>query len=431
MPGPFHTEKVRAVLSDAKAARSDVLVLGGGIIGLSTGLVLQSLGLRVTILMEHSPRQLPGEPQRPLIATGYAMASAYPHNLRVRDLLGVSDASQAVLRQLHADYAKGNLKSGIYLYHMFEVFEQEPSAAPPLASRRRNFLAFDGYPQTIKESINPPVRPGANYIWGWSFDTYFADMPIYMQYLWSLFGERGGIAFLTDQFTVRDVTDACGSSRAVFNCLGLGAIAASNDFAPAVIMRGHQVLVENAPMLLTADDGLPICYNYSPTADIFPRADGTPEYVHFFPRSDGWVLGQTREPGQLDADDNWTGEEVLSPFIEIGGAKVPEPIVTLNETLLFEWKNAPLARNKMVARAGYRYYRDPDGIGVRLESEKVDETLVVHNYGHGGSGITMSWGCAIQSAALLFAADGDLKPRAAAYGSAFDEVIAKQLTYFM
>jgi D-amino-acid oxidase len=32
--------------------------------------------------------------------------------------------------------------------------------------------------------------------------------------------------------------------------------------------------------------------------------------------------------------------------------------------------------------------------GVRLELEDVDGRAVIHNYGHGGSGFTVSWGCA-------------------------------------
>jgi glycine/D-amino acid oxidase-like deaminating enzyme len=40
---------------------------------------------------------------------------------------------------------------------------------------------------------------------------------------------------------------------------------------------------------------------------------------------------------------------------------------------------------------GLRPYR-PSGFVVR--AEKLDDTLVIHNYGHGGGGITLSWGTA-------------------------------------
>lgn len=41
--------------------------------------------------------------------------------------------------------------------------------------------------------------------------------------------------------------------------------------------------------------------------------------------------------------------------------------------------------------AGLRPFR-PSGFVVR--AEKLDRKLVVHNYGHGGAGITLSWGTA-------------------------------------
>lgn len=39
--------------------------------------------------------------------------------------------------------------------------------------------------------------------------------------------------------------------------------------------------------------------------------------------------------------------------------------------------------------------------GPRLEVERFGETTVVHNYGHGGSGWSLSWGCADEVAALV------------------------------
>ena len=38
---------------------------------------------------------------------------------------------------------------------------------------------------------------------------------------------------------------------------------------------------------------------------------------------------------------------------------------------------------------------------VRLEAEDVGGSRVVHCYGHGGAGVTLSWGCADEVAGLV------------------------------
>ena len=37
----------------------------------------------------------------------------------------------------------------------------------------------------------------------------------------------------------------------------------------------------------------------------------------------------------------------------------------------------------------------------RLEAETVEGAVVVHNYGHGGEGVMLSWGCAAEAVDLL------------------------------
>jgi D-amino-acid oxidase len=51
-------------------------------------------------------------------------------------------------------------------------------------------------------------------------------------------------------------------------------------------------------------------------------------------------------------------------------------------------------------RVGLRPFRKHN---VRLELEAA--TRVVHNYGHGGSGVTLSWGCAEEAADLVASLD--------------------------
>ncbi|MBS0648952.1 MAG: FAD-dependent oxidoreductase [Verrucomicrobia bacterium] len=49
-------------------------------------------------------------------------------------------------------------------------------------------------------------------------------------------------------------------------------------------------------------------------------------------------------------------------------------------------------------KAGLRPYRKT---GIRLESESYQDKLIIHDYGHGGSGISLSWGSARRSLQVL------------------------------
>jgi glycine/D-amino acid oxidase-like deaminating enzyme len=382
-----------------------VKVLGGGISGLTTAIVLQSFGYKVTIVTEHAAKQTVGAREYPRIPTEYAMASAYPHNLQVRNLQRVSDDSQTVFSHIFQSGSRG-----IDIYRIFEVYEDEPGKAA-LGASRMNFEIFDGTPEQLKTSIKPPARPGAEYLWGWVFDSYFADMPVYLGFLWEVFLERGNIEIKR----VLASELATEQAEVIVNCLGYDACSVFQDTAPASIVRGKQVFVPGAPPYKVA-------YNYTPKADCFTRGDGDPEYVHFFARSDGWILGQTREPGKFDEDGNWRGLAVRGRARDLSGVAIPDALLSLNDSILSGWLGVSTEGKELVGRVGYRYYRDSSDTGVRLESDDWQGKAVVHNYGHGGSGITMSWGCAIEVARIVNTLTS-LKSRDTAVGSDLAKLI--------
>jgi D-amino-acid oxidase len=47
---------------------------------------------------------------------------------------------------------------------------------------------------------------------------------------------------------------------------------------------------------------------------------------------------------------------------------------------------------------------------VRLEAEPRGDGLIVHDYGHGGAGVTLSWGCAEEVVALVLGQLGAMPP---------------------
>jgi len=84
-----------------------------------------------------------------------------------------------------------------------------------------------------------------------------------------------------------------------------------------------------------------------------------------------------------------------------GCAGRPKPAVTLPASPLRRLAPVEVLRSRVIRSiAGLRPYR-PEGFVVRAES--VGPQVVVHNYGHGGAGITLSWGTAEMAVELAWA----------------------------
>jgi D-amino-acid oxidase len=186
---------------------------------------------------------------------------------------------------------------------------------------------------------------------GYTFGTLVIDQSYYMPYLTSLLKSKWNVTFRQEKVDSLErflVTEGT-AYNVVVNCTGLGAgrlLGKPDDVYP---IRG-QVLRVKAPWMNSVV--------FWGTSYIIPNVDTV-------------VLGGTAQKGSYDttvsdADTKRIMDDVCGLF--------------------------PAMREANIERiwAGLRPGRTP----LRIESETRSNRLVVHNYGHGGSGITLAMGCA-------------------------------------
>jgi D-amino-acid oxidase len=199
------------------------------------------------------------------------------------------------------------------------------------------------------EIVEQPHVPGG-YASGWKYQTFFIDTPIFLPWLLQRFTAGGGVFVLLDEpFTSLEQL-AVLPADVVFNCTGLGARALCHD-TQVIPIKGQIALTDPQPGI-----------NWSISADGF----------YIYPRQYHTVLGGTAE---------W---QVNNEAVDLAAIDL---IIRGNRRIL------PQVRTDMIKKtyAGLRPYRTES---IRVESENVNGKHLVHNYGHGGAGLTLCWGSA-------------------------------------
>ena len=99
------------------------------------------------------------------------------------------------------------------------------------------------------------------------------------------------------------------------------------------------------------------------------------------------------------------GETIAIPQEGAPGqmCEVPTPLITLNRDIIRTLTGADVNELSLTAMTGYRHKRST----VRLESTADGARRIIHNYGHGGAGVTLSWSCALRAAVLTGAEAGE------------------------
>jgi D-amino-acid oxidase len=206
-----------------------------------------------------------------------------------------------------------------------------------------------------------PAELPAGYACGWRITTPVVSMPAYLSYLLARLERAGGTLRQAEFGSLAEAASQT-TAPAIVNCAGAGARRLVPD-PEVTVVRGQAVVVRN-----------------SGVEDFFIGVGDDPGDVsYYFPHGEVVVLGGTEEPG------NWNREPdpVTAERIQRRCAAL-EP--RLKDALVIEH------------RVGLRPVRP----SVRLEAEILGGgRRLLHNYGHGGAGVTLSWGCAADVAAVV------------------------------
>ena len=192
---------------------------------------------------------------------------------------------------------------------------------------------------------------------GYVVEVPLIETPVYMNYLVTWFKRLGGEIGQEEVSTIADLAE---NGRLIINCAGLGAKELAGDEGLYPI-RGQIIRVTAIADKTSFVDE----FSHKSLAYVVPRRDDT-------------IIGGTAEVGNwnLTADPQTAGE-ILSKCRELQPA--------LAEVEILEHV------------VGLRPGRDR----IRLGYESLgDSCAVIHNYGHGGAGFTLSWGCADEVTAL-------------------------------
>ncbi|KAG9590657.1 putative D-amino acid oxidase, partial [Aureobasidium melanogenum] len=341
---------------------SDYIILGAGVIGLTTALELRSRYPDSTITI--IARFLPGDRD----AT-YTSPWAGANWLSVATDNGRQESWDRITYLKFQHLAKRFAEVGVYDMPITAIYDSVIEEAGVL-SQGTNKIWYEELVGGVRMLERDELPQGAKF--GCDLKTFVVDTQVYLPWLQ---GEvkRQGIEIRRGMFdSIDELFTAFPSATAYFNCTGLGAYSLKGIEDKSVYpTRGQIMLVESPKTPMTR------MYFRSPQ-----RVNKDTTYV--FPRGphNGVVLGGVR------LDNDWSGDVDLE-FAE----DIKRRCCALAPEL-----GKPEDLKVIYHGVGLRPSRKG---GARLEREKFDEHLVIHNYGAGGAGYQASWGMAKEAVDLL------------------------------
>jgi D-amino-acid oxidase len=277
------------------------------------------------------------------------------------DIRTLSWAKMTLERLLSIE--KLNQKAGICRVQGVELFRKSDAHLPTWCDIPPMFEPLTAGEIAEFQNLDAPENAIRPIKWGYRIEAPSADMSIYLPWLLNEVEKKG---VKVSQEAVIDLQDCFQYADIIVNCTGYGSHILHPE-ANIIPVRGQYIVFD-------CDSDGPTCY--------FGDDDHPTETSYFIPRLGEAILGGTEEFG-IEAIEF---DRSVSDFIERVSPFEP-------------WVQglAGLEPKRLVV--GIRPYR-VDGV-LLTATEQGDNRLLVHNVGHGGSGFSLSWGCAAEVKGMI------------------------------
>jgi D-amino-acid oxidase len=322
-----------------------VAIVGAGVSGLTCGVVFAERGHRTTIFAREIGQET---------TSAVAVALWFPYDVEPADkaIPWALETYQTLI-----DLAR-NSNSGVSIIELRQFSRTKeieiPDWAIPLGARRLSDVATalcrraDG----SRGKRLDTARRLQDFRSGFSLRVPLMDTTIYLDYLANRFLKAEGQ--ITENVCFEKLEDVDPKYDLVINCAGIGARELVHD----INLEPHRGQIAIVPRI----KDLP----YAVVCDDAPL-------MYAIPRTNDCVFGGTND---------------LSDDLTVDSATTAQIVAECSRTLEIEKPNV------LTERVGLRPFRKS---GVRIERARLnDGRTVVHDYGHGGAGFTLSWGCAAE-----------------------------------
>ncbi|WP_298912421.1 FAD-dependent oxidoreductase [uncultured Nostoc sp.] len=354
----------------------NILVIGAGVSGLTTAICLREVGFRVVIVTDRFASDLTSIVAGALWEWPPAVCGSHgaPRSLeRSKDWCMTTYNK---FKKIHAEF--GSEETGLYLkdayFYFKDVLENRPTELRKMNELKDKVDGFERGLQIVKETIDLSFKGGIKDAYKHMAPTTNTD--VYMKWLLQQVKDIG-CEIIQEKITVNVVQNEQEllrrfNAKAIVNCAGLGSIATTGDTS-MYPLRGALVRVKNLGGVVT--DAHCISHEESSLNE--------QDIVYIVPRGDDLVV-----LGGLTQQDQWDTDLSL---------EVPIIRQMYDGCLEFlqELRELPLDEKEPV-RAGLRPLTEEN-----VCVERVLNTHVFYNYGHGGSGVTLSWGCSQEIVQLV------------------------------